>query len=159
MLQLVKMYGASPVIVSEPDESKHQLLLDFQADFVINPNKKDLKQTIAGGADIVIECVGRQETMQQAVKLAKKGGQILLFGVSSPYDQIQVSPYEVFSKELVIRGSFINPNTHPKAISLIENGKVRVRPLISHRFALSEIPEIMPKYKELKVTKGIIRFE
>jgi L-iditol 2-dehydrogenase len=159
MLQMVKMYGASPVLVSEPDESKHQTLLDFQADFVINPLKKDLKQTIAGGVDIVIECVGRQETMEQAVALAKKGGQILFFGVSSPHDKIQVSPYEVFSKELTIRGSFINPNTHPMAISLIEKGKVRIQPLISHYFTLQEIPDIMPKYREMKVTKGILRFE
>jgi L-iditol 2-dehydrogenase len=159
MLQLVKMYGASPVIVSEPDESKYQTLLDFQADVVINPLKKDLKQTMAGAVDIVIECAGRQETMEQAVALAKKGGQILLFGVSSPHDKIQVSPYEIFSKELVIRGSFINPNTHPMAISLIEKGKVRVQPLISHYFTLKEIPSIMPKYKDLKVTKGILRFE
>lgn len=159
MLQLVKMYGASPVIVSEPDESKHQTLLDFEADLVINPMKKDLNQVISEGVDIVIECAGRKETMEQAVTLTKKGGQILLFGVASPYERIQISPYEIFSKELVIRGSFINPNTHQKAISLIERGKVKVKPLISHYFALSDIPKIMPKYRELKITKGIIKFD
>ncbi|QZA34327.1 zinc-dependent alcohol dehydrogenase family protein [Hydrogenibacillus sp. N12] len=160
MLQAVKLHGASPVIISEPDEAKHELALRLGADVVVNPLRgDDLERELKriGGADIVVECVGKAETMQQAVQSARKGGQILLFGVSSPDTRIAISPYEVFSKELTIRGSFINPHTHTAAISLIEQGKVRISPLISHTFRLEEVPEVMRKYPELHVMKGIIR--
>jgi L-iditol 2-dehydrogenase len=45
------------------------------------------------------------------------------------------------------------------AISLIEKGKAKVQHLISHYFTLHDIPKIMPRYSELKVIKGILKFE
>jgi L-iditol 2-dehydrogenase len=60
-------------------------------------------------ADVVIECVGQGETMEFAVQAARKGGQVLLFGVASPDTQIKVSPFSIFAKEQQIFGSFINP--------------------------------------------------
>jgi L-iditol 2-dehydrogenase len=90
------------------------------------------------------------------VKAAAKGGQVLLFGVASPETVISVSPFEIFSKELTIKGSFINPYTHEEAISLIANHVVDVQSLISHRFLLSELPEAMADYPSLGVSKGIL---
>jgi len=158
MLQMAKMYGASPIIVSEPDEAKHQQLLELGADKVINPIKDNVQDQVGAGTDIVIECVGRQETMEQSVHIARKGGQVLLFGVSAPDTKISISPFEIFSKELTIKGSFINPHTHKKAISLVENGKVQIKPLLSHFFKIYEIPEVMARYHILKPVKGIIKF-
>ncbi len=162
MLQMAKLYGACPIIVSEPDETKHPLALQMGADMTLNPLKDGALQhalaQLGGGADIVIECVGRGDTMQQAVKSAKKGGQVLLFGVAAPDAQIQVSPFEIFSKELTIRGSFINPHTHPQAISLLEQGRVKVKPLLSHTFSVDELPQAMADYPRLRVMKGIVRF-
>ncbi|MFG6114869.1 zinc-dependent alcohol dehydrogenase family protein [Halobacillus sp. MO56] len=152
MLQTIGMYGASPILVSEPDEQKHAAIKNFGATNVVRPGE-EIGQ---GGFDIVVECVGLQETMQQAVYSAGKGGRVLLFGVSSPDAKIEVSPFEIFSKELTIKGSFINPDTHRKAISLLAQKKIDVEPMISHYFKLAEIPEAMSAYQSLSVTKGII---
>jgi L-iditol 2-dehydrogenase len=160
MLQMVMLYGASPIIVSEPDEHKREMAYSFGADEAYDPLSPELLQQrlqeLGGGADIVIECVGRSESMEQAVRSAGKGGQVLLFGLAAPSAQIQVSPFEIFAKELTIRGSFINPHTHDEAISLVQQRKISVKPLISHRFDLNEVPHIMREFPKLKVTKAII---
>jgi L-iditol 2-dehydrogenase len=49
-----------------------------------------------------------------------------------------------------------SPNGH---FLVIEKGKVKVQHLISHYFTLQDIPKIMPRYSELKVIKGILKFE
>lgn len=152
-LQLVKLHGMSQITVVEPVVEKHALLSNFGATNVITP--VDFK-TDKEEYDIVIECVGRKETMEQACHVARKGGQILLFGVSSPSTSISVSPFEIFSKELTIHGSFINPYTHAEAISLIANRSVRITPLISHHFSIEEVPELMLDFQNKKISKAVI---
>ena len=154
MLQMTKLYGASPVVVSEPDQTKHQLAIQLGADEAITPAELEQKPD---GFDIVIECVGRKESMTQAVSMAKKGGSVLLFGVSAPDTKIEVQPFDIFSKELTIKGSFINPHTHDQAISLVQQGKVQIKPLLSHQFAMDELPTVMSEYPSLNVMKGIIQ--
>jgi L-iditol 2-dehydrogenase len=156
-LQLVKQQGVARIVVSEPVEAKHQRLLQLGANLVVRPVLNSNASLVM--ADIVIECVGRKESMELAVSSTRKGGQVLLFGVSSPDTQIAVSPYEIFSKELRILGSFINPNTHAEAIALVSQGIIQVEPLVSHRFYLNDVPEIMGNYPQMNVGKGIILYE
>lgn len=150
-LQLVKQQHVGTITVSEPAENKKEILYKLGADVVVHP--QDIGQL---EADIVIECVGRPESMELAVTSAAKGGQVLLFGVAAPETVISVSPFEIFSKELTIKGSFINPYTHEEAISLIAKKVVDVRSLISHRFTIEELPAAMAEFPALKVSKAII---
>ncbi|MDF2959513.1 MAG: theronine dehydrogenase [Paenibacillus sp.] len=154
-LQLVKKQGAARIVVSEPAIEKHAGLLALGADEVVQP-LGDAIERLRDSADIVIECVGRQQSMELAVQAARKGGQVLLFGVASPDTQITVSPFAIFAKELQLFGSFINPHTHEEAIALIHRGVVRIEPIVSHRFTLGEIPEVMGNYGKMNVTKGVI---
>jgi L-iditol 2-dehydrogenase len=151
-LQLVKNQRVQSVLVSEPAENKKDLLYKLGADEVIHPSR-------AAGleADVVIECVGRPESMELAVQSAAKGGQVLLFGVAAPETKISVSPFEIFSKELTIKGSFVNPYTHEEAIALIAKKVVEVESLISHRFTVEELTAVMADFSNLKVSKAIIK--
>ncbi|MFC5700714.1 zinc-dependent alcohol dehydrogenase family protein [Cohnella faecalis] len=156
--QLAKREHVSRIVVSEPVESKYSLLFGLGADEVVQPLSAGTADSIGSGYDVVIECVGRKESMELACAAARKGGQVLLFGVSSPKTSISINPFEVFSKELVIRGSFINPCTHEEAISLIDQGVVQVQSLISHRFDPDEVPAAMELYPTLQVSKGVIKY-
>ncbi|MGG3467498.1 zinc-dependent alcohol dehydrogenase family protein [Neobacillus pocheonensis] len=150
-LQLVKQQTVQSITVSEPAENKREILYQLGADEVIQPMTASNLE-----ADVVIECVGRAESMELAVKSAAKGGQVLLFGVAAPETMISVSPFEIFSKELTIKGSFVNPFTHDEAISLIAKKVVDVGALISHRFTIEELPEAMAGFTNLKVSKAVI---
>jgi L-iditol 2-dehydrogenase len=157
-LQLARKQGAKHIVVSEPVAEKHELLKRLGADEVVRPNEPDIEQRLKDDADVVIECVGRKESMELAFQAARKGGQVLLFGVSSPETRITVSPFAIFAKELTIKGSFINPYTHEDAIALIHERIVQVEPLVSHRFSLDEVPQVMADYPKMNVTKGVIVF-
>ncbi|WP_067935141.1 zinc-dependent alcohol dehydrogenase family protein [Alicyclobacillus kakegawensis] len=162
MVQLLRLYGAGHIVVSEPEARKRELALSLGADSAINPNA--LPDHAAGvpaadagtGFDVVIECVGRAETMHAAVEAAGRGGQILLFGVANPDAVIQVRPYQVFAKELTIAGSFVNPYTHRAAVALAAQGRIQMVPLVSHRFAPDDIPSVMECYRGLSALKGVI---
>lgn len=155
-IQLCKHENVSKIVVSEPIEGKYPLLYELGADEVVHPSNCLTPNIQQDSFDIVIECVGRKESMELALDAAKKGGQVLLFGVASPDTSIAIKPYEIFTKELVIQGSFINPFTHEEAISLIHQGIVRVQTLISHRFNLDKVPEVMKQYPSLQISKGLI---
>ncbi|MDO8684601.1 MAG: zinc-dependent alcohol dehydrogenase family protein [Armatimonadota bacterium] len=142
MTQLARLAGARRVIVSEPSETRRELAAELGADIVIDPINQDLRGEVLKatevGAGVVIECVGKASTAEQAIGLAKRGGMILLFGVTSPGEESRIKPYDVFFRELTIRGSFINPFTHARAVNLLAEGKVNVEPLISHRLRLED---------------------
>lgn len=131
-------------------------MLKLGADNVVSPFDPTEAAGLLSSADLVIECVGRTESVELAIKAARKGGQVLIFGVASPDAQASFAPFDVFSKELRIMGSFINPYTHEEAITLIAQNIVQIEPLISHRIDLEELPEFMTSYPKLNVTKAII---
>ncbi|MDD4558862.1 MAG: zinc-binding dehydrogenase, partial [bacterium] len=97
------------------------------------------KAEFAGGADVVIEAVGRTETVEQALKLPRKGGRVLIFGVAPKDASVNFLPYDIFSRELSIMGSFINPFTFSRSIEIIASGRLKLKQLVTHRLSLDEI--------------------
>lgn len=89
---------------------------------------------------MIIEAVGLPATQAQAVAAAKKGAQVLMFGVGPQEAHFEMNTYDIYKKQLTIQGSFINPLTFKDAISLLESGKMNVAPLISHELGLRRSP-------------------
>jgi L-iditol 2-dehydrogenase len=54
-----------------------------------------------------------------------------------------VAPYDIYRRELTVRGSFVNPYTHSRALALLAAGRLQVGPLISRRVALEELPGVL----------------
>ena len=143
MVQLAKMAGAAAVIVSEPLENKHEMARSVGADYCINPMKTTPFELIEKeglpGIDVSIECVGRTNTMQDALTYVSRGGHVLFFGLTPPDAEIPLKPYEVFQKELMITSSFVNPHTQGRAATLVNSGKLKLSELISDRLPLDEM--------------------
>jgi threonine dehydrogenase-like Zn-dependent dehydrogenase len=106
-----------------------------------NPVERVRALTGKDGADVVIECVGKTAATKQAFDTAAKGATLLLFSVPPVDAKFELPLFDVFSKELTIRGSFVNPDTHARAIALLASGKIQIAPLITHRFPLDKIEE------------------
>ncbi|MCJ8012156.1 zinc-dependent alcohol dehydrogenase family protein [Paenibacillus sp. KQZ6P-2] len=156
-LQLVRAEAVSRITVSDPAVFKHDTLRKLGADEVVSPLDPGTVDALASSADVVIECVGRKDSVEMAVRAARKGGQILLFGVAAPDAEVSIRPFDIFSKELSIMGSFINPFTHAEAIALVSQGRIQLEPLVSHRFTLDDLPQAMRDYPKLGVSKGMIQ--
>lgn len=161
MLQLARSAGAAKVVISEPVEMRRKLALSLGADGVIDPIGENLQQRLEeildrDGADVVIECVGNPRTAAQAIDAARRCGRIVLFGVPHPDAMLQTSLYAIYQKELSILGSFVNPDTHSRAVALIASGRLQLKPLITHRYPVEQLAEAIQMQTSSESIKVIV---
>jgi threonine dehydrogenase-like Zn-dependent dehydrogenase len=162
LLQLALLQGAATTIVSELQPEKRESAKKLGATLVVDPCSEDLEKiakdaTEGAGPDVVIECVGGRETAQQAVDLAGEGGRVLLFGVAPQDARIDISPHQVYRREVRVTGSFTNPYTHGRAIALLASGRLEVGGLISHRLPLDSVLDGIALLESGEATKVIIQ--
>jgi D-arabinitol dehydrogenase (NADP+) len=94
----------------------------------------------SGGAgyDIVVEATGSTAIGDICVPLTRNGGTVLIYGVTTAHEQVRFHPYDVFRREITIRGSFAEIASFGAAIAALRTGRVRTDGIISHRFGLDE---------------------
>jgi len=90
------------------------------------------------GFQIVVDATGSPSVVQNMFKYVRDGGKLLFFGVCPQRAKIEISPYDVYKRELKIYGTFSLLHTAPPAIEMIRERKVNVEALVSHRFSLDE---------------------
>lgn len=139
MLQLAKRSGAANVILSEPNAKRRDAALTLGADLTVDPTDPQNRSQAECSADVVVECVGNNPAVQSAFDFAKKGATIVLFSVPKPEARFPVPLFDVYKKELTIKGSFVNPDTHDRAVELINAGKVDFEPIITHTIPLEDL--------------------
>ena len=102
-----------------------------------------LKQEGVGNVDVVIECVGKPITIEQAIQIAGHKATVMMFGLTKPDETITVKPFEVFQKELVLTSSYINPYTQRRALELIDSGRLDVSSMVAKVASLDELGAIL----------------
>jgi L-iditol 2-dehydrogenase len=150
MVQLARLAGAGTVVLATRQASRRVLAERLGATATIDPRAVDTVAAIGGpggvvpgGVDVVLECAGTIATFEQAVALARRGGTVVIVGVAPAAERASISPFGVFSRELRILGSYLNPLTHGRAVELVASGALSLEPLITHRLALPEVPAIL----------------
>jgi D-arabinitol dehydrogenase (NADP+) len=145
LAQFIARGGAVSVTVAAPSAFKLRRAEALGIDTTFLMDRADLpgdvarlKATTPGGYDCVVDATGAAAVSEQCVPLARNGGTVMFYGVTDPGDLVQVSPYDVFRREISIRGSFAAINTFPAAIAALRSGRVRTDGLITHRFKLDE---------------------
>ena len=139
---VARLTGATRVIVSDPDPARRALAERLGAARTVDPTREDLPAVVFAltdgrGVDCVFEAVGNPRLMQQAFALPRRGGTMIQIGVPPADAQFTVPAYEIFSRELTIRGSFIRTNEFRRAVELL--GVLDLAPLITQRFPLREV--------------------
>lgn len=160
MLQLAKMSGAGRLIAIEPIAKKRAKALELGADLAFDPMSEDIADCLhkegIGNIDTVIECVGSTSTIEQAIELAGNNSTVMMFGLTAPTDEIRVRPFTIFKKEIELKSSFINPYTFPRALALIENGKIDVTSMIHEKITIDELPTLLTDAKQRSAGKYIV---
>lgn len=160
MLQLAKLSGAGEIVAIEPVAAKREHAKKLGADITVDPINENVKDALLKNGikqiDVVIECVGKTATIEQAVDIAGKNSTVMMFGLTAPEDKITIKPFEIFKKEVTVRASYINPYTFPAAVKLIESGKIDVSSVIYKTETLDELPRILPDGKKRAAGKYII---
>jgi 2-desacetyl-2-hydroxyethyl bacteriochlorophyllide A dehydrogenase len=160
MVQLAFRIGASRVYASDLRVSRREMAEGFGAE-AMDPGRDTIGSALrrrgSEGVDAAIECAGVPDAMRQAISSVKRGGTVLLFSVPGTDAVLPVKPFEIYHKELTIKGSFINPNTHGRAVQLIGEGMIELEPLISHRFSLNDSSKALAMHSDPQSVKILIQ--
>lgn len=147
MVQLAKLVGAAKVALIEPVESKRNVGGKLGADVLIDPTCKDMKSKLAQNGmtwvNTVIECVGKSETVEQAIEIAGNKATVMMFGLTKPDETVALKPFDVFEKELTLRASYINPYTQGRALALIDSGRIDVSSMVHEVCGLDRLESIL----------------
>ncbi|MDI9498133.1 MAG: zinc-dependent alcohol dehydrogenase family protein [Bacillota bacterium] len=153
MLQLARLSGAARTAVLEPQAARRRQAEALGATVVLDPRRPDgspRSDAELGAAFAVagirrfaasIECAGQTATMEQAFRLCGFAGTVLCFGLTGPDDEMTLRPYDLFSRELTLTASYINPATMARALDLIAGGRIDVTSMIAGRVTLAGLPD------------------
>ncbi|KAF8238790.1 xylitol dehydrogenase [Tricholoma matsutake] len=87
--------------------------------------------------DLVLDASGAEVSIQTAIYVAKAGGTVVQVGMGHPHVTINVSL--LITKELNYKGSFrYGPGDYPLAIALVSQGKIDLKPLVTHRYRFDD---------------------
>ena len=131
------------IIICEKDEARRQFVREhYPQVLVCEPEDcKDLVRETSehGGADVVLEVAGGKDTFELAWKCTRPNAVVTVVAL---YEEAQTLPLpQMYGKNLTFKTGGVDGCDCAEILSLIEQGKLDTTPLITHRFALSEIEE------------------
>lgn len=152
-VQLAKLSGARRIIVTDAVQHSLDVAKELGADAVVNIKKQDPVKAVqeftgGRGADIVYECAGGESmptTFPQATQMARIGGKVVLIGgfdegpmkIELDWQHIQKAEIQILPSASY---SFWGLESEMKmCLDLMAAGKLKAKPLITHRFPLAEI--------------------
>jgi 2-desacetyl-2-hydroxyethyl bacteriochlorophyllide A dehydrogenase len=159
-LQVALRSGVATALVSEPVAPKRALALDLGADAAVEPTRPQLDESVrrmtAGrGFDAVIEASGSMLAAAQAIELAGPGGTVVLGAVYPDDAQLAVRPFDLYARELTVRGSWLSPYSFSRSLALLT--KLDLLPLVSEIVPLEEIERAFELHKQGTAIKILIK--
>ena len=149
MVQLVKLAGAKTILLSTRQQPRREMAESLGATHTIDPSSHSTEKFIGSGGvapegfDVVLECAGTKETLQQSLDIVRKGGTVILFGVMPQNEMFEINPFDIFVRQVRIQGVFTGSTVHQKAVDLVAAEKLVLSPLITHLVGLDEVPKIL----------------
>ena len=140
-MQAARIRGAATLVVMDVREERLAFAKQLGADVTIHSGQGDPAEALrrATGrpaADVVLEAVGLEQTVQLALRLTKLGGNLTLIGNVTP--AVQVNLQQIISKEVTIRGSAAIAGEYPACLNYIAQGRLQAKPMISRRMPLAQ---------------------
>lgn len=151
-VQAAKALGAKQVILLGTRESRLKIAENTGADIIVNIKEQDPYEVIMDatngvGCDYVIESSGTESGLGLAIKAAKRMGKILLLGF--PH-----KPFPADFEELALNNKYIYTVRGEgwanvgRAVSMLNQGSVDLKPLITHTFPLAEIDQAFETFNK-----------
>jgi threonine 3-dehydrogenase len=163
--ELARHYGADEVIEARDDVD--QVVAELTGGTLHKPviGKRVM---MGGGAHIVYECVGLDETVDDALRLARPGGTVVLIGLSGVTKKVDWT--FVWLKELTVAGTLCS-STEDYAgeakrcygiiLDWMAQGRLDLTPLLTHRFRLEEYKKALAvcfRKSQHRVIKAVFEF-
>lgn len=140
--QVATASGAKAVMITDISAYKLEKARECGIEFAVNTAEEDLGQAIAQHfgpekADLILECVGVEATITQAVEVARKGSTIVVVGVFGQKPQVDLGLVQ--DRELSLVGTLMyQKSDYERAIDLVASGQMRLDAMITQRFVFED---------------------
>ncbi|XP_022689184.1 sorbitol dehydrogenase-like [Varroa jacobsoni] len=141
-----RAYGVDNIVQTDIIEPRLKTARSMGANHTINVSDlkpeevaKRVEELLGAQPEITFECTGNELCLQTAVYATKPGGSVLVVGMGALMSKVPIM--EAVVKEIDIKGIFCYANCYPTAVSLINSGKVKLSPMITHRYPLERVVE------------------
>lgn len=159
-----KAQGALNIYVTDKIDKRVALAANNGATWAGNPDKEDIVAKILdiapGGMDVVFECCGKQEALDQAIELLKPGGKLMLIGIPE-VDRISFSIDRLRRKEICVQNVRRQCNCVQDSLDMIDNKDFDVDFMVTHHFKFEKCKEafdLVAGYED-GVVKAMIEFD
>lgn len=150
------------------DEARLRFCEEMGADFTVNIDEVPLmeridlvrNQTGGRGANVVIECTGSPDALEDGLKIVVPGGTYCTPGIAVPHESIPINWYQdIVRKNLNLKGVWVSDTSHLyQAAKILEKGRFPFEKFVTHRFSLEEANEALCLAEGLKMIKGALEF-
>ncbi|KAK3617965.1 hypothetical protein LTR22_026530 [Elasticomyces elasticus] len=155
--------GAAPIVITDIDQNRLAMakslvprvrIVEVQRNMDAKENADQIKQALGQEAKLVLECTGVESSIHTGIYASRFGGSVFIIGVGKDFQEV---PFMHASfREIDIRFQFRYHETYPKAIMLVSEGLIDLKPLVTHRFTLEQAKEAFeaastPASKAVKV--------
>jgi threonine dehydrogenase-like Zn-dependent dehydrogenase len=157
-----RLKGASLIIAIDSNDDRLAVARRLGANVTLNASEGDpvpaIKRLTGGrGVDVAIEALGRQETFENALRAIRPGGILSSLGV---YSGKLVAPYEAFyaglgDQKIVTTLCPGGKERMRRLMAMVENGRVDLSSLVTHRFALDDIEEAFDLFSHQR--RGVLK--
>ncbi len=143
--QVAKGLGAARVMTVDLSDFRLAKAKECGIDFTVNPAQEDVSKAILNNfgpdrADLMLECVGVEATMIQAIACARKGTKIIVVGVFGKKPTVDLGLVQ--DRELSLIGTLMyQKKDYETAIELAKANKLCLDPLVTDRFPFSSYLE------------------
>lgn len=149
--QLAKLNGVKVMVVGRGAE-KLGAAIEMGADATVSVLDEDFRKRVrqfsAGGygPDVVVDAVGKAETWNLAVNLARKGGRVWFYGGCAKGSEVTFDAHRIHYDEIACFGIFHHTPVHfSRALQLIADGKINVSNLIRGEVRLADLNTVFRK--------------
>jgi len=152
--------GAARVSILDRSADRRERALRLGADAVHDTGSADVaaavRDDLGGSADVVFECIARQESMDQAVAIAHRGGTVVVVGV--PSEPLRVPMPEVQDGQVRIQGSATYTGSDiEQAIRLLSQGLVRAEDFVTATYPLDRAQQAFAAASSGAEVKVVLR--
>lgn len=155
--------GADKIYVTDKIDERLAVASKENADYTGNPLYENIVDKIRSyeppGLDVVFECCGQQEALNQAVDLLKPGGKVMIAGIPE-FDNWSLNVENTRRRELMIQFIRRQIGCTETAIKLMSSGKIDIHNMVTHRFPFDRTKEAFDLVSEYRdgVMKAMIDF-
>ena len=163
LTQLLANSGAGSLTVAELVQAKLDLAAARGADQTVLVDRSDpgaaqgrLSEIAPDGYDVVIDATGTLGVLEQAIALTRTGGTIFAYGMTAEATRWPIPSYEIFRRELTIKGSFAQQFSFDRALEALRTGRIDTTGMITDRFSLDEYGDALASVADNGCIKAVI---